>query len=73
MWKSRKNLAWTDDDNRRLVEAVDGGVSPSRVAVRFNRSVATVQNQARKIGKPFPGLYAVRRARDAKIEAAEAK
>ena len=66
-----KNRPWTEDEMRELSAAVEKGVSLSRAATIFKRTVEAVRGKAREIGKPFPTIKAVRRARNAKIEAAE--
>ena len=69
--KSRSNINWKPDDNQRLVEMVETGVTAARASVIFKRSITAVQNQARKLGKRFPTLNDAKRARNSKIKAAE--
>jgi hypothetical protein len=63
--------AWTLEDSERLKQLVESGVSPARASVIFKRSVGAVQNQARKLGVPFPPRHDIRREILAKCDAAE--
>ena len=50
---------------------IESGASPARASVVFKRTVLSVQNQARKLGTPFPARRDVKRERVARYEAAE--
>ena len=71
--KKRADMVWSADDCERLIEAVETGVSPIRAATMFGRTVMAVQNQARKLGKPFPTILERRRNLREKISAAESR
>ena len=43
----------TDDDERRLIAALDEGLSPARTAVQLKRSKAAVDSKARLLGRTF--------------------
>jgi hypothetical protein len=62
---------WTKEECERLVQLVNTGASVARASVILRRNMKAVQNQARKLGTPFPSLHVARRER-AKFEA-EAK
>jgi hypothetical protein len=64
-------MSWTEEDLARLKAMIESGASPARASVVFRRSVLSVQNQARKLGTPFPARRVVKRERLAKYEAAE--
>ncbi len=63
--------SWTEEELARLRQMIESGASPARASVVFRRTLLSVQNQARKIGTPFPARRDVRRQRLAKYEAAE--
>ena len=46
--------SWTEEDLTRLRVMIESGASPARASVVFKRTVLSVQNQARKLGTPFP-------------------
>jgi hypothetical protein len=52
----RKNTPWTDEDSERLKALVASGASVVRAAAVFNRTIASIRDQARKLGAPFPSL-----------------
>lgn len=56
---------WMPDDERRLQEMVDRGVSAMRAAVAFKRSVIAVKTKAKQMGCPFPDERASRQRRRA--------
>ena len=64
-------MSWTEEDIARLRKLIESGASPARASVVFRRTLLSVQNQARKIGMPFPARRAVKRERLAKYDAAE--
>jgi hypothetical protein len=53
--------AWTGEDCIRLRAHIESGGSVARASVIFNRSISTIQVQARKQGTPFPDSRVVRR------------
>lgn len=69
--KKRHEIFWSADDNKRLLKMIDAGSTPARAAAVFKRSMGSVQNQARKLAKPFPKLNDRKRALRLKIEAAQ--
>ena len=69
--RAKLNNLWTAEENDRLLRMIDCGNSPFRAAAVLKRSLAGVQNQARKLGKPFPNLFDQKRALRSKIAAAE--
>ena len=69
--RAKLNNLWSAEDREWLVRMVESGVSPFRAAAVFKRSVISVQDQARKLGKPFPKLNDRKRALRSKIAAAE--
>ena len=52
----RLSKAWTNQENRRLIEAIDAGVSAERVSVMFKRTTTSVRAQALKLGTRFPTI-----------------
>ncbi len=63
--------SWTEEELTRLRQMIESGASPARASVVFRRTLLSVQNQARKLGAPFPARRDVKRERLAKYEAAE--
>jgi hypothetical protein len=61
---------WTDEECERLKQLVNTGASVTRASVVLRQNMKSVQYQARKLGRPFPGSRVVRRERQAKLEAA---
>jgi hypothetical protein len=70
--KKRSQIVWSAEDKEWLLRMVVSGITPFRAAAVFKRSVVSVQNQARNLGKPFPKLNDRKRALRYKIEAAQA-
>jgi hypothetical protein len=56
-----KKKLWTSEESERLKVMVAKGASPARAAAALRRNLASVRNQARKIGTPFPTLHQARR------------
>ena len=56
---------WMPDDLRRLEDMVRSGVSATRAAVAFRRSIVSVKTQAKRLGCPFPDERALKRNRRA--------
>jgi hypothetical protein len=54
------NPPWTKEDDERLKNFVARGYSTVRASAALKRSIASVRNQARKIGCPFPPLRIAR-------------
>lgn len=69
--KTRSKIVWQPEEIERLLSMIEAGATPARAAVVFKRSITGIQNQARKLGKPFPTIRDRKKAQDAKIEAAE--
>ncbi len=67
MVKKREQIVWSAEENEKLLQLVEKGQSPARVAGVFNRSMSSVQSQARRLGKPFPSLLERRRAMKEKM------
>jgi hypothetical protein len=57
--RSRKT-DWTDQELKQLSGLATAGGTAFRAAAKFNRSVASCRNQARKLGTPFTPLRVVR-------------
>jgi hypothetical protein len=57
----RTNKAWTEEENQRLKAYVAQDVSIVRVAGALDRTIASVRNQARKLGAPFPPMRVFRK------------
>jgi hypothetical protein len=56
---------WTDVDIAKLVALADAGASLLRASSAFNRPSSSVTKKARKLGKSFPGVRAMKaRIRD---------
>jgi hypothetical protein len=60
---------WTSEECERLVQLVNTGASVARASVVLRRNMKSVQNQARKLGRPFPTFHTMKRLRQAKLEA----
>jgi hypothetical protein len=58
----RLHRAWTEEENRRLVDGVEAGMSPARAAAMLKRTMTIVRTQARKLGKNFMTISDRRRA-----------
>ncbi len=56
-----KKGIWTEEENERLRAFVAQGVSIFRAAAAFNRSIISVRDQARRIGRPFPDRRILRK------------
>ena len=54
--------AWTNEENRLLIEAIDAGVSAERVGVMFKRTTTSVRARALKLGTRFPTILERKRA-----------
>lgn len=54
---------WTSEHVARLEELLDAGASAVRAASALGRSIISVQNKARKLGRPFLHKRAAKRAR----------
>jgi hypothetical protein len=54
-------LSWTENDLKKLEALLDAGASARRAAAALNRSVATVQSQARKSGRLFSTMRETRK------------
>ena len=67
------NYRWDDTQIEQLKELIERKVSLARAAVIMKRPQSSVQIQARRLGKPFPGVRATKALLKAKIEAAESK
>jgi hypothetical protein len=67
----RNCTSWSDEDSQRLIELIDSGCSAARASVIFKRTVGSVQNRARKLGKPFPNRREARKGLLRKIAEAE--
>ena len=52
---------WTDEDNELIKVLVAKGASIIRASAALNRNMASVRNQARKLGTPFPRKMAYRK------------
>jgi hypothetical protein len=63
--------SWTDDELKQLAAMAAAGGTAFRAAARFNRSIASCRNQARKMGTPFPHVRFARMNMRAKSAAAE--
>jgi hypothetical protein len=57
---------WTPEQIVRLEMLLDAGASAVRAAAALRRTIISVQQKARQIGRPFPHKRAVKRARLAK-------
>lgn len=51
---------WTEEDVARLIELADSGATLTRAAAALGRNSASVQKQARSLGKHLPGIREVR-------------
>jgi hypothetical protein len=51
---------WTDEELQQLSALVATGGTAFRASAKFNRSIASCRNQARKMGKPFPHVRVTR-------------
>ena len=60
--RTKLNSIWSPEDVARLSRMIDSGHSSFRAAAVFKRSVISVQNQAPILGKPFPTVFARKRA-----------
>jgi len=61
---------WSENDLERLAAIVAAGGTPIRAAAALNRRIASCQQQARKMGTPFPLQRIVSRHIKEKCEAA---
>ncbi len=61
--------SWKPEDIQKLRRFVENGVSPTRAAAHFKRTIASVQIKARQEGFPFPHQRDLARARRAIFEA----
>jgi hypothetical protein len=61
---------WTSEECERLVQLARAGASVARASVVLRRNMKSVRYQARKLGIPFPTLHAVKRLRQARLDAA---
>ena len=68
--RTKLKSLWSAEDNYRLSPMIDFGLSAYRAAAVFKRSVRGVQDQARKLGKPFPKLNDRRRKLRSRLAAA---
>jgi hypothetical protein len=59
-------LSWTPEQIARLEAMIDAGATAFRAAAAMKRTIISVQTKARQLGKPFPHVRAIRRARLAK-------
>ena len=57
----RRNQAWTDDQIAILKNLIERKISLARASVILKRPQASVKNQARKLGVPFPGIREAKR------------
>jgi hypothetical protein len=62
---------WTDEELKQLSALAAAGGTAFRAAAKFNRSIASCRNQARKMGTPFTPVWVVRMNIRAKCAAAE--
>ena len=53
---------WSEEENRRLIEAIDAGVSAERAGVMFKRTTTSVRAQALKLDTRFPTILERKRA-----------
>ena len=53
--------AWTANETRILIDALDAGLSPAWTAVKLKRTVAAVRSKARILGRPFKTIKERRR------------
>ena len=60
MQSRNPNPPWTNEDDERLKNFVARGYSTVQVSAALIRAMASVRNQARKIGCPFPPLRIAR-------------
>jgi hypothetical protein len=67
----RNGTSWTESECERLRQLIESGCSAARASVIFKRTISSVQNRARKIGRPFPDRREAKRTLRAKCEAAE--
>jgi hypothetical protein len=59
--RSRKNPAWNEADDERLRQLIASGASVVRAAAAFNRTIANIRTQARKLDMPFPSISEARK------------
>jgi hypothetical protein len=52
---------WKPEDLEKLRRFVEAGVSPTRAAVHFKRTVLGVKIKAKQEGFPFPDIRGVKR------------
>ena len=52
---------WTDEENGRLKDLVANNESVIKAAAIFKRKIASVRNQARKLGTPFSTMKEYRK------------
>jgi hypothetical protein len=62
---------WTDEELKQLSALIAGGGTALRAAAKFNRSIISCRNQARKMGTPFTHVRIVRMNIRAKCAAAD--
>lgn len=55
--------SWTQEQVDLLLGLVEKRVSPMRASVVLRRPKLAVQNKARQLGKPFPGVRRTKAAR----------
>jgi len=56
-------VAWTEEDQKKLIAMIEAGVSARRIAVRMRRPLHSIKVRARELGKPFPSDRDLKRAR----------
>ena len=56
-------VAWTEEDQKKLIALIEAGVSASRIAVRLKRPLHSIKLRAKALGKPFPAERDLKRAR----------
>lgn len=61
--RTSKKTDWTPEQVARLECLIDSGASAIRAAAALKRTIVSVQQRARVMGKPFPHRHAVKRAR----------
>jgi serine/threonine-protein kinase RIO1 len=57
---------WKPEDFEKLRKFVEAGVSPTRAAVHFKRTVVAVKARAKQEGFPFPDMRDVKRLKRSK-------
>ncbi len=70
---TRKRQKWDAEQIAILEDLIARKISLARSAVVLKRAQTTVQIQARKLGKPFPGVREVRANLKASMALAEAR